>query len=385
MRRDAAQARGLRPARAAGSSRDPELDLLLMRILCVNRGSSTLKFALFDDSLARITGGTVEVEGDNQHAIEGALDEASAAGAPDAVVHRLVHGGPKLHRPQRVTPEVVATIREIVHFAPIHLPPALACIEVAFRRHPGVPQVACFDTSFHWDLPAVARRLPLPRDLDEAGVRRFGFHGLSYEYIVSALGPRLGRRAVVAHLGNGASLAALLDGVSIDTTMGLTPTGGIPMSTRSGDLDPGVLVFLLARGMPAAEVEALVSRKSGLLGISGSSGDMRTLLDAGTADAELAVDQFCYAIRKQIGAYAAALSGLDTLVFTGGIGEHAAPVRERVCSGLSHLGVELDRECNRLSEQVVSAPTSRVAVLVVPTDEDVVMARHARKVLAAQS
>ena len=356
-----------------------------MRILCVNRGSSTLKFALFDDSLARIAGGTVEVEGDNQHAIEGALDEASAAGAPDAVVHRLVHGGPKLHRPQRVTPEVVATLREIVHFAPIHLPPALACIEVAFRRHPGVPQVACFDTSFHWDLPAVARRLPLPRDLDEAGVRRFGCHGLSYEYIVSALGPRLGRRAVVAHLGNGASLAALLDGVSIDTTMGLTPTGGIPMSTRSGDLDPGVLVFLLARGMPAAEVEALVSRKSGLLGISGSSGDMRTLLDAGTADAELAVDQFCYAIRKQIGAYAAALSGLDTLVFTGGIGEHAAPVRERVCSGLSHLGVELDRECNRLSEQVVSAPTSRVAVLVVPTDEDVVMARHARKVLAAQS
>jgi acetate kinase len=356
-----------------------------MRVLCVNRGSSSLKFALFDDSLARMVEGTVEVEGDHRRAIETALDTAAAAGAPDAIAHRLVHGGPKLHRPQRVTPDLVAALREIVHFAPIHLPPALDCIEAAGRRHPGVPQVACFDTSFHWDLPAVSRRLPLPRQLDEEGVRRFGFHGLSYEYIVSALGPRLGRRAVVAHLGNGASLAALLDGVSIDTTMGLTPSGGIPMSTRSGDLDPGVLVFLLARGMPAAEVEPLVARKSGLLGVSGLSGDMRTLLDAGTANAELAVDQFCYAIRKQIGAYAAALSGLDTVVFTGGIGERAAPVRERVCAGLSHLGIELDRECNRRGEEMVSSATSRVAVLVVATDEDLMMARHARKVLAAQS
>jgi acetate kinase len=327
----------------------------------------------------------VEVKGDPRRAIETALDTAAAAGAPDAVAHRLVHGGPKLHRPQRVTPDLVAALREIVHFAPIHLPPALDCIEAAGRRHPGVPQVACFDTSFHWDLPAVARRLPLPRELDDEGVRRFGFHGLSYEYVVSALGPRLGRRAVVAHLGNGASLAALLDGVSIDTTMGLTPSGGIPMSTRSGDLDPGILAFLLARGMPAAEVEPLVARKSGLLGVSGLSGDMRTLLAAGTADAELAVDQFCYAIRKQIGAYAAALAGLDTVVFTGGIGERAAPVRERVCAGLSHLGIELDRESNRRGEEVVSSATSRVALLVVPTDEDLVMARHARKVLAAHS
>ena len=356
-----------------------------MRILCINRGSSTLKFAVFDDSLARIVDGTVEVKGDHQRAIESALDRAAAAGAPDAVAHRLVHGGPKLHRPHRITAELVAALREIVHFAPIHLPPALECIEAVGRRHSEVPQVACFDTSFHWDLPAVARRLPLPRDLDEAGVRRFGFHGLSYEYIVSALGPRLGRRAVVAHLGNGASLAALLDGASIDTTMGLTPTGGIPMSTRSGDLDPGVLVFLLARGIPAAEIEPLLSRRSGLLGISGLSGDMRTLLAAGTAEAELAVDQFCYAIRKQIGAYAAALAGLDTLVFTGGIGERAAPVRERVCAGLSHLGVELDGDRNRRGEEVVSSPGSRAAVLVVPTDEDLVMARHARKVLAGES
>jgi acetate kinase len=356
-----------------------------MRVLCVNRGSSSLKFAVFDDSLARVVEGTVEVKGDDERSIETALDKAAAAGAPGAVAHRLVHGGPKVHRPQRVTPELLAALRDTVHFAPIHLPPALDCIEAVARRHPGVPQVACFDTSFHWDLPAVARRLPLPRELDDAGVRRFGFHGLSYEYVVSALGPGLGRRAVIAHLGNGASLAALLDGVSIDTTMGLTPSGGIPMSTRSGDLDPGILVFLLARGMPAEELEALVSRRSGLLGISGLSGDMRTLLGAGTADAELAVDQFCYAIRKQIGAYAAALSGLDTLVFTGGIGERAAPVRERVCAGLSHLGIELDRECNRLGEGVVSSPTSRVTVLVVATDEDLVMARHARKVLGAQS
>jgi len=351
-----------------------------MRILCLNRGSSTLKYAVFDDSLARVSGGTIEVEGGD--AVEGALD---ASGAPDAVVHRLVHGGPKLHRPQRITSELVAALREIVHFAPIHLPPALECIDAVSRRYPRVPQVACFDTSFHWNLPAVARRLPLPREQDEAGVRRFGFHGLSYEYVVSALGPRLGRRAVVAHLGNGASLAALLDGVSVDTTMGLTPTGGIPMSTRSGDLDPGVLVFLLARGMPASEIEPLVSRKSGLLGISGSSGDMRTLLAAGTSEAELAVEQFCYAIRKQIGAYAAVLSGLDTLVFTGGIGEKAAPVRERVCAGLAHLGIELDPVLNRRGEDAVSATASRVTVLVVATDEDLVMARHAREVLAARS
>jgi len=351
-----------------------------MRILCLNRGSSTLKYAVFDDSLTRLSGGTIE--GARADAVEGALD---ASGVPDAVVHRLVHGGPKLHQPQRITPELVAALRGIVHFAPIHLPPALACIEAVSRRHPRVPQVACFDTDFHWNLPAVARRLPLPRDLDEAGVRRFGFHGLSYEYIVSALGPRLGRRAVVAHLGNGASLAALLDGASVDTTMGLTPAGGIPMSTRSGDLDPGVLVFLLARGMPASEIEPLVSRRSGLLGISGLSGDMRTLLAAGSGEAELAVEQFCYAIRKQIGAYAAALSGLDTLVFTGGIGEKATPVRERVCAGLSHLGVELDRERNARGEELISAARSRVAVLVVATDEDVVMARHARQVLAAQT
>jgi len=350
-----------------------------MRILCLNRGSSTLKYAVFDDSLTRLSGGTIEGEGD---AAKSALD---ASGAPDAVVHRLVHGGPKLHRPQRITPELVAALRGIVHFAPIHLPPALDCIDAVSRRHPRVPQVACFDTSFHWNLPAVARRLPLPRDLDEAGVRRFGFHGLSYEYIVSALGPRLGRRAVVAHLGNGASLAALLDGASVDTTMGLTPAGGIPMSTRSGDLDPGVLVFLLARGMPASEIEPLVSRKSGLLGVSGTSGDMRTLLAAATPEAELAVEQFCYAIRKQIGAYAAALSGLDTLVFTGGIGEKAAPVRERVCAGLSHLGVDLDRERNARGDEMISAARSRVAVLVVATDEDLVMARHAREVLAAQT
>src|SRR6184192_1458801 len=214
-----------------------------MRILCVNAGSSSLKFALFDDSLARLVEGTEEST-DHLGAMEAALDAVAARGTPDAVAHRLVHGGPELHRPQRLTPEILAELRKIVHFAPIHLPPALDCIEAAARRHPGVPQVACFDTSFHWNLPAVSRRLPLPRNLDEEGVRRYGFHGLSYEYVVSALGPRLGQRAVIAHLGNGASLVAIRDGLSIDTTMGLTPSGGIPMSTRSGDLDPGIVAFL---------------------------------------------------------------------------------------------------------------------------------------------
>ncbi|MFL5409662.1 MAG: acetate/propionate family kinase [Myxococcales bacterium] len=356
-----------------------------MRVLCINSGSSSLKYALFDDALARVASGAVERIGsevpDHRRAIEMALDRVAGAGVPDAVAHRLVHGGPAMHRPQRVTAALLATMREIVHFAPIHLPPAIDCMEAVARRHPGVPQVACFDTSFHWDLPPVARRLPLPADLDDQGVRRYGFHGLSYEYVVSTLGPRLGRRAVVAHLGNGASLAALLDGKSIDTSMGLTPSGGIPMSTRSGDLDPGVVVFLLARGIAPSEIEPLVTRRSGLLGVSGLSGDMRTLLGAGTAGAALAVDQFCYAIRKQIGAYAAALEGLDTLVFTGGIGERAAPVRERVCAGLAHLGVALDPGLP--DSETISSAGSRVAVLVVKTDEDLVMARHARKVLGA--
>jgi acetate kinase len=353
-----------------------------MRVLCINAGSSSLKYALFDDSLSRVAGGSVERIGsevpDHRHAVEAALDEVSRAGAPDAVAHRLVHGGPAIHRPERVTPALIAALQEIVHFAPIHLPPAIDCIQAVQRRHPGVPQVACFDTSFHWNLPAVARRLPLPLEVDEKGVRRYGFHGLSYEYVVSALGARLGRRAIAAHLGNGASLSALRDGASIDTTMSLTPSGGIPMSTRSGDLDPGVLVFLLARGMRAAEMETLVSRRSGLLGISGLS-DMRTLLKDRSAEAKLAVDQFCYAIRKQIGAYAAALEGLDTLVFTGGIGERAAPVRERVCAGLGHLGIEIDPERNARGDEAIGS--GRVAVFVVKTDEDLVMARHARTVL----
>src|SRR3954466_16149233 len=236
-----------------------------MRVLCINSGSSSLKYALFDDALARVASGAVErigTEGpDHRRAIEMALDRIAGAGAPDAVAHRLLHGGPAMHRPQRGAAALLATMREIVHFAPIHLPPAIDCMEAVARRHPGVPQVACFDTSFHWDLPPVARRLPLPGDLDEQGVRRYGFHGLSYEYVVSTLGPRLGRRAVVAHLGNGASLAALLDGKSIDTSMGLTPPGGHPMSPRRGGPRPGGLVLLPAGGIPCSEIEPLVSRR----------------------------------------------------------------------------------------------------------------------------
>jgi len=359
-------------------------------VLCVNSGSSSVKLALFRDD-ERLASSTVEGVGrvaDHGQAVHQALADLEARGfpPPDAAGHRFVHGGPLHHAPRRLDPELLASLREAIPFAPLHLPAALLGVEAVSARRPEMPQVACFDTDFHWNMPQVARRLPLPRELDEAGVRRYGFHGLSYESVVSEVGAaRLGR-AVLAHLGNGASMAAVRDGRSVDTTMGLTPAGGFMMGTRTGDLDPGVLVHLIdAHGYDSRRLEELIDRRSGLLAISERTSDMRELLATRSTDprAALAVKMFCYQACKAAGALAAALGGIDSLVFTGGIGEHAAPVREGICAGLLPLGVRLDPALNAAGAAVISAEGSSCTVRVVPTDEERSIARHTARVLGA--
>ena len=261
-------------------------------------------------------------------------------------------------------------------------------MEAVTARFPALPQVACFDTAFHHRMPELARRLPLPRTLWDAGIRRYGFHGLSYEYIVWRLGPAARGRTIIAHLGNGASMAAVRDGMPVDTTMGLTPAGGFMMGTRSGDLDPGIAIYLLrGKGYDADRLERLVNNESGLLGVSESSPDMKTLLELREKEpaAAQAVSMFCYQLRKSIGAFAAALGGLDLLVFTGGIGERAAPVRWEACQGLEHLGLQLDPERNTAHADTVSRPDSRCMVRVIPTDEDLMIARHTLAALSSTS
>jgi acetate kinase len=335
-----------------------------VRILAINCGSSSLKYALFDGG-QRLSGGTVSGIGTPQghethaQAMREALD---AAGAFDAVGHRLVHGGPTLFEPVLIDSEVLATLRAAIPFAPLHLPAAIAAIE-AVRRE--VPQVACFDTAFHRAMPEVASTFALPSRVAALGVRRYGFHGLSYEWAISQVGAR--GRMVIAHLGNGASMAAVRDGVCIDTTMGLTPAGGFMMGTRSGDLDPGVMLFLLQR-FPLAEVTRMVERESGLLGVSGLTSDMKTLLASSDPRAKLAVEMFCYQARKTIGALRSALGGMDLLVFTGGIGEHASEVRERICEGFKEVPV---RVVAADEERVIASHVARISgtpyALTVPT------------------
>jgi acetate kinase len=260
----------------------------------------------------------------------------------------------------------------------LHLPDEIAGIEAVTSNFPSLPQVACFDTAFHRSMPEVAQRFALPRALRDEGIRRYGFHGISYEYIMRKLGSKPPTRLVIAHLGNGASMAAVKDGRPLDTTMGFTPTGGFMMGTRSGDLDPGIILYLLnEKHFDSRRVAELVSRQSGLLGVAGIS-DMKTLLEQRdtSPDAALAVEMFCYQLRKQIGAYAAALGGIDLLVFTGGIGEHAAPVRWESCGGLEHLGIKLDRERNDANTDAISANESRCLVRVIPTNEDLMIARY---------
>jgi acetate kinase len=381
---------------------------LPVRVLCVNSGSSSLKVALYEDE-APIASGAVEGIGlgqgrltvrdaaarvlreepgvfpDASAALHGALAATTGLPAPDAVGHRIVHGGADHAAPERVTPQLLGALRTLVPLAPLHLPAALHGIDAVSAHFPELPQVACFDTAFHRRMPAVAQRLPLPRALRTKGVERYGFHGLSYEYVVATVGAATLGRAVIAHLGNGASLAAVRDGLPVDTTMGFTPTGGLMMGTRSGDLDPGVLVHLLAHeGYDAAAIERLVDHESGLLGVSGVTSDMKVLLEtrATQPHAAEAVELFCYVLRKHIGAFAAVLGGIDTLVFTGGIGERAAPVREDTCRGLEHLGIQIDHMRNARHDPVISAPGSACTVRIVPTDEDLMIARHTRALLA---
>src|SRR5271170_4122175 len=392
------------------------------RILIINGGSSSIKFALFEvgAALRRILGGeleriglpgtTLRVKGSNpadnfsrpvtaadHTAAVGALmewiEEHSGRDALAAVGHRVVHGGPKYSRPQQVTAEMIAELHRLSPFDPEHLPLEIELIEAFRQHHPALPQVACFDTAFHRTMPRVASLLPIPRRYEAQGVRRYGFHGLSYEFLMAELA-RLGDpaatkgRVILAHLGNGASLAAVRDGNSIDTSMGFTPTSGLVMSTRTGDLDPGLVSYLArTEQMSAAQFQKMVNHESGLLGISETSSDMRDLLERETQDvrAAEAVALFCYQIKKWIGAFAAALGGLDTLVFTGGVGENSPPIRGRVCDALEFLGIELDRERNAKNAPMVSSDTVRVKVRVIRTDEELMIARSVAHLLVHSS
>jgi acetate kinase len=387
-------------------------------ILTINGGSSSIKFALFDAgaSLTRILEGAIEriglpgatlrVKGpdraDNLSRLVTAPDHTAAVGALmdwieerdgrdalAAVGHRVVHGGPKYSKPQRITAEMVQELRQLSPFDPDHMPEEIL-LTVAFHcRFPDLPQVACFDTAFHHDLPPVARLLPVPRRYEAQGVRRYGFHGLSYAFLMEELARLAGSeaaqgRVILAHLGNGASLAAVRDGKSVDTSMSFTPTAGVPMSTRSGDLDPGLVWYLAhSEKMSAKQFNEMVNLQSGLLGISETSSDMRDLLQHETQDVRAAdaVAIFCYQIKKWIGAFAAVLGGLDTLVFAGGIGENASTVRARICEGLGFLGIELEEKRNAVNGDVISSAASQVAVRVIRTDEAQMIAKMVCRIL----
>ncbi|HJU18800.1 MAG TPA: acetate/propionate family kinase [Stellaceae bacterium] len=388
-------------------------------ILCLNAGSSSIKFALFalaaNDRLDLLGRGEVEGIGTaprflaadgSGHAqrvrewpegggrghedflaeIIGWIERSGGAGRIAAAGHRVVHGGAAFRAPVVVDGGVLAALERLVPLAPLHQPHNLAAIRALADLRPDLPQVACFDTAFHHSLLPAAARFALPREWEAEGIRRYGFHGLSYEYIASAL-PRVAPaialgRVIVAHLGNGASLCAMRGGESVDTTMGLTALDGVPMGTRCGALDPGVILYLLQqRGLDAAAVEDLLYRHSGLLGVSGVSSDMRALLASPDPRAAEAVDLFVFRILREIGALAAVLGGLDGLVFTAGIGEHAVPVRARICAGAAWLGVALDPAANAAGGPCITRPESRVSAWVVPTDEDRMIAQHVRRLI----
>ena len=318
----------------------------------------------------------------HERAIEQALALLSRKDLPsiEAIGHRVVHGGPNHFAPEVLTPELVDDLRRHTAWAPLHMPAGLRVIEALQTQRPALPQVACFDTAFHAQMPEIARRLPLPRRFFDQGVRKYGFHGLSYEYVLDALGDRAKGRVVIAHLGNGASMAACLDGRPMETTMGMTPIGGFMMGTRTGDLDPGVPLYLVREcGYDDKTLEQLLDKESGLKGVSGETADMKTLLGlraGGHEAATQAVEMYCYQARKTIGSLTAVLGGLDLLVFTGGIGEKAALVRALICRDLEYLGVKLDPAENEIHAETISDDCSLCAVRVVPTNEDVMIARH---------
>lgn len=386
-----------------------------MLVLTLNVGSSSVKSAVVDVSggterrvfsatVATRDGqgmiATISSSGDGQRdeAIEGTdlhaaiawllttLEHEQLATRLAAVGHRLVHGGLRYRAPVWLTPEVMRELRGVIPLAPEHLPVELDAVQLIANRWPQVRAAATFDTAFHATLPERARLLGIPRRFTEAGVVRFGFHGLSYEYLVDALrtAGELPSRLIAAHLGSGASVAAIRDGRSIDTTMGFTPTGGVVMATRSGDLDPGVLLYLArTEKLDTDALSRAVNDDGGLRGLSGVTGDMRALLGQSSTNvrAAEAVDIFCYQVAKAIGSFATALGGLDALVFTGGIGEHAAEVRARICDRLTWCGVSLDADRNVAHASIISAAASRVTARIVPTNEERMIARHVRSLL----
>jgi acetate kinase len=391
-------------------------------VLTINGGSSSIKFALFapGEPPRRRLAGSLERIGLADPVLtvnefDGRPPVSCAVAAPDhehaagqliqwlservgfttvgAVGHRVVHGGPRYRDPQPITPNLLEELGRLRPLDPAHLPGEIALIEAFRRHHPNLPQVACFDTAFHRDLPRVARLLPIPRRFEAAGVERYGFHGISYSFLMEELARVAGadaarKRIILAHLGAGASLAAVGDGHCIDTTMAFTPTAGLVMGTRSGDLDPGLLVYLLREEkMSAEQIDDLVNRRAGLLGVSEVSSDMRDLLGRQGSDprAAEAVALFCYQAKKWIGAFAAALGGVDTLVFSAGIGENAAEVRARICEGLDFLGLALDPARNAAGAPLISATSSRVSVRVIRTDEELMIAKTVCRLLGSQA
>jgi acetate kinase len=389
----------------------------LPHVLTINGGSSSIRFAIYGpDVPARpVLGGKVERIGlggtvlevtagaagrrrtvplgtcDHRAAVERLLrwlEAEPAFGPVGAVGHRVVHG--RSHaEPELLTPQLLAELRRYVPYAPDHLPVEIALIAAVRRRHPHLRQVACFDTAFHRTMPPVARLLPIPRRFATKGVERYGFHGLSYQFLTEELvrlrDPAARRgRVILAHLGNGASVAAVRDGRSIDTSMGFTPASGLVMGTRSGDLDPGLLSFLVRQeGLTPASFDRMANHESGLLGVSGTSSDMRDLLARAGRDprAAAAVELFCYQAGKWIGSMAAVLDGVDTLVFAGGIGENSPAARRRICAGLRHLGITVDPGRNSRGEAIISAPRGRVRVRIIHTDEELMIARSVLRVL----
>jgi len=385
---------------------------LQRRILTMNRGSATLKAALYEagDHEAPQLSMTVDQAGSSGDRLKitdprGAalLDSPVDPSDPDialevmfawlggheflsglaAAGHRLVHGGSRYREPQRITPEFLTEIEQLIPLDPDHMPAAIRGIKFIAKKFPELPQVACFDTAFHTSLRKVARMYALPGNLYDQGILRYGFHGLSYEYVMGELRELEGKiargRVIIAHLGNGASMVAVKDGESIDTSMGFTPLEGLVMGTRSGDVDPGLLLYLLEqKKMSAKEMSTMLNKESGLLGVSETSGDMRNLLDKMQQDSRAgeAVELFCYRAKKYIGAYAAVLGGLDVLVFAGGIGERAPVVRKGICDGLDFLGVRLDAPSNEANAALISSPASGVKVRVIKTNEDLMIVRH---------
>ena len=386
-------------------------------VLTINGGSSSIKFALYElaDTLKKnlygeienmgskspvlhftniLTGekGTVDIkiEKEEEHSdfLINWLQQQDCFHLVTAIGHRLVHG--MLHtQPELITTELLNELKAISAYDPEHLPGEIKLIEAFGKRFPSLPQVACFDTAFHTSMPQVASLLPLPRRYYAAGIRRYGFHGLSYSYLLWELNrieeaKSPGGRIIIAHLGNGASLAAIKDGKSVDTSMGFTPTSGLPMGTRTGDLDPGVALYLMqAEKMTPEQFNHLINHESGLLGISEISADMRELLQQEATDSRAAeaIELFCYQTRKWIGAFAAVLGGVDTLVFSGGIGAHAAAIRNRICAGLQFIGIKLDVEKNESNEAIISTDKSAVMVRVIETDEEVMIARFVCRIL----